>query len=99
MPTAARPPLWATYGGRLPAIEWLLAHGADVNLERDFGGSGHGTGATALHVAAQFGNLATTALLIARGADRTLRDTAYEGTTAEWAEESGIHEAARLLGG
>ena len=35
------------------ATTWLLDHGADPDLRHDFGGAEHGTGAVAMHLAAQ----------------------------------------------
>ncbi|MEM7249115.1 MAG: ankyrin repeat domain-containing protein [Acidobacteriota bacterium] len=89
--------LWAAYSGRLEAIRWLVENGADPSQRHDFGGAGHGKGATALHLAAQFGALDTVRLLLELGADHTLEDEAFGGTPAGWAAHSGATEVATLL--
>lgn len=90
--------LWAVYGNRTEAITWLLDHGADPDHRHDFGGSEHGRQATALHLAAQFGSLDCVELLIGAGADRTIRDAAFDATPREWAEHSGQRVVADRLG-
>ncbi|MEE1616885.1 ankyrin repeat domain-containing protein [Brachybacterium sp. J153] len=54
-------------------------------------------GATALHEAAVRGDHATVELLLARGADPTLRDPTYGATPAGWARHTGREELAGLL--
>jgi ankyrin repeat protein len=71
-------------------VAWLLDHGADVNQAATFGGPGHGDGVTALHLAAQNGKLRVIDLLLARGADRTIRDRLYHGIPFNWAQHSGL---------
>ncbi|WP_020671115.1 ankyrin repeat domain-containing protein [Amycolatopsis nigrescens] len=88
---------WAAFGGRADAVERLLALGADVNGRGSFGGPEHGEGSTALHLAAQSGWLDVLGVLLAAGADRTIRDALYDATPAEWAEHCGQPEAERLL--
>ncbi len=90
--------LWATYAGQLATMRWLIDHGADVNLAHDFGGAEHGGGATALHLAAQFGNADAVALLLDRGADREIRDALHDGTAAGWAAFAGQTEVSAMLG-
>ncbi len=89
--------LWAVYGNRTDAITWLLDRGADPDLRHDFGGAEHGKQATALHLAAQFGSIACLDLLLAAGADRTIRDGAFDATAREWAEHSGQDAAVARL--
>jgi len=64
-------------------VEWLLAHGANVNARSD-AESRH----TALHSAAWNGDLEMVKRLVAAGADRTARDAQYDGTPQGWAETS-----------
>jgi ankyrin repeat protein len=85
---------WAAWTGRLDAAAWLIDHGAEVNQRATFGGPGHGAGVTALHLAAQNGNLPMARLLCERGADPTLEDDLYHGSPASWAEHFG--QAATL---
>ena len=96
-PYRGTPLLWATYAAQHDAIRWLVDQGADVNLQHDFGGADHGKGATALHLAAQFGALDTIHLLLDLGADRMLRDGNFEGIPAEWAYHCEQPEAVQLL--
>lgn len=85
---------WAAFKGHLETAEWLLAHGADVNRRGTFGGPGHGQGITALHLAAQNGNLRMVRCLVERGADRTIEDDLFGSTPAGWAAHFG-HDAVR----
>jgi ankyrin repeat protein len=52
-----------------------------------------------LHEAAMRGNTAIIRLLLAHGADPTVRDTAYHATPAGWAEHHAQREAQQLLRG
>jgi ankyrin repeat protein len=89
-PYRGTPLLWAASRGCTDAVAWLLDHGADVNQAATFGGPGHGDGVTALHLAAQNGKLRVIDLLLARGADRTIRDRLYHGIPFNWAQHSGL---------
>lgn len=89
--------LWATFADRVAAATWLLDHGADPNLRHDFGGSEHGKSAVALHLAAQYGSLGCLRLLLARGADPSIRDAAFDSTPLGWALHVGADESARIL--
>jgi len=88
---------WAAACGRTEAIRRLVALGADVNQRGTFGGLGHGEAVTALHLAAQNGDLAAIDALLELGADPTVRDALYDGTPAGWAEHGGHHAARDLL--
>lgn len=88
---------WSVYGDKVAAARWLLDEGADPDLRHDFGGEGHGVGAVAMHLAAQFGAVGCLRLLLDRGADPNLRDEAFQGTPLDWAEYGGAAEAARML--
>lgn len=89
--------LWATFADRVAAATWLLDHGADPNLRHDFGGSEHGKDAVALHLAAQYGSLGCLRLLLARGADPTIADAAFDSTPLGWALHVGAVESAEIL--
>jgi ankyrin repeat protein len=88
---------WAAAGGRTAAVRRLLALGADPNAPTTFGGPEHGEGTTALHHAAEDGQLETIEALLDAGADRTLRDALYDSTPASWAEFRRRHAASKLL--
>jgi ankyrin repeat protein len=64
-------------------VEWLLAHGSDVNA-RTAAQSHH----TPLHSAAWNGDLRMAQLLIAKGANPSLLDEEHQGTPLQWAEVS-----------
>jgi hypothetical protein len=96
-PYRGTPLLWAAFNDGLEPARWLLDHGADPDLRHDFGGSEHGRGATAMHLAAQYGSLRVLRLLLERGADPTIRDEAFGGTALDWARHDEQHEAVAIL--
>jgi ankyrin repeat protein len=71
----------AVDSGHHALVEWLLASGANPNA-RSTADSRH----TALHSAAWNGDLTMVKILVAGGADPTLRDAQYDATAAGWAE-------------
>jgi ankyrin repeat protein len=96
-PYRGTPLLWAAAAGRADAAVWLIDHGAEVNQRATFGGPAHGEGVTALHLAAEHGDVAMIELLLARGADRSVEDALYHSTAAGWAEHNG-HDIPALRG-
>ncbi|MDT8915661.1 ankyrin repeat domain-containing protein [Amycolatopsis sp. PS_44_ISF1] len=88
---------WAVARGRLAAVRTLLALGAEVNRVGTFGGPEHGMGITALHLAAQRGDLDVITTLVEAGADLTARDGRWNSTPEGWAEACGEPEARALL--
>jgi hypothetical protein len=82
----------AAMNGPAGALEVLLDAGLDVNarLPRPFS-------PTLLHEAAGNGHRAACELLLARGADRALRDIQFEGTPSGWARHAGHAELADAL--
>ena len=88
------PLAWAAACGCVAAIRHLVARGVDPSARSTFGGPDHGSGLTALHLAAQNGNRETVDALLALGADPTIQDGLYGGTPANWAEHGG-HTALR----
>ena len=86
-------------GGRLRARRRRSAAGRARRRPEPphtFGGPEHGEGVTALHLAAQNGDLDAIRALLELGADPTIADGLYDGTPAGWAEHGG-HDAARDL--
>jgi Ankyrin repeats (3 copies) len=74
--------------GRGDAIRLLIDLGFDVNARRR---------TTALHEAAQHGNLPIAMLLVELGADPTIVDTEHNSTPAGWAEHTGHSDVAEYL--
>lgn len=101
--TAAEQALvFAAMCGQVDVVRLLLDRGTNVNAEPP---GSHWT-ATALHTAAVQGRGAVVELLLARGADPTIRDGRYGSTALGWAEHSvgwgdpaARREAADLLRG
>ncbi len=88
---------WAAACGRNESIRRLVALGANPSQRTTFGGPSHGEGATALHLAAQNGDLDAIRALLDAGADPGLEDALHGGTPAHWAEHAGQHAAGELL--
>ena len=75
--------------GRDTAIDWLLDHGADVDWRPYLN-------VTPLHFAVQFGRASTVQVLLARAADREIRDDIRGGTPLGWAVYQGPDQIARF---
>jgi len=56
-PYQGTPLLWSIYSDSVISSRWLIEQGANPNQKHNCGGSEHGKGATAMHLAAQFGAL------------------------------------------
>jgi hypothetical protein len=81
----------AAFFGKTAMLSLLLQHGADPNIYLD-ASSGFHHHATALHQAIWSGSLEAVKVLVAAGADLTLKDKIYGGTPIGWAmymQESG----------
>ena len=88
---ARTPLIHATREGKHGIIEWLLAHGADIDHQDRNGWS-------ALHVAVQTGNLDTVELLLRHGASVSLLDV--YGNAPLWRavfDANGSYELVRVL--
>jgi ankyrin repeat protein len=96
---AARPALavWAAGQGRLDAVALLLDHGFDVNALGRSDIPSDQPWESALHVAASRGDRPLAELLLARGADRTVRDRRFDATPQDWAEHFDQPDLAALL--
>lgn len=80
----------AARNGHTEVVEYLLDHGATIDVKGIFG-------ATGLHWAAINGHRNTVELLITRGATLNIRDERFDGTPQDWANEGGHAEIAELL--
>ncbi|MDX1981229.1 MAG: ankyrin repeat domain-containing protein [Bryobacteraceae bacterium] len=96
-PYRGTPLIWAAVCNRPETVAWLLDHGADVNQKATFGGSTHGQGVTALHMAAQYGHMPVVRLLVERGADRSIKDDLYQSTAEGGANHFGQNEVRDYL--
>lgn len=77
------------------AIGWLLDHGADIDKKS---GYGEPRSATPLHFAAAWGGqLEAAKLLVARGADLTIREDNYDALASGWANHFGHEEIEAFL--
>lgn len=83
---------YACHGGHDAAARWLLDAGASPSARAPFDHD-----ATPLHWAALHGHAALADELLARGADRSVRDRTYGATPAGWATHSGHDALARRL--
>jgi hypothetical protein len=83
----------ASKRGDIAAVEWLLAHGTSANgLWPHWDAK-----VTPLHLTA-FGNHVDVArMLLAAGADPTIRDDKHQSDPIGWAEFFGHPELARIL--
>ncbi len=82
-----------TRRGDLPAMRWLLAHGADPNAlwphwDADV---------SPLHLAIWGGHADAVKLLLEAGADPAIRDSKHDGDAMGWAEHFGRADIAALL--
>jgi ankyrin repeat protein len=85
--------VFASLCGRLDVVRLLLDRG--VNIDATPTGS-HWT-ATALHAAAGQGQRAVVELLVARGADPSIKDVRYQSTALGWATHMGRDEVVAVL--
>jgi ankyrin repeat protein len=96
---AARPALvtWAAACGRPAAVELAAELGFDVNAKGRTDIPNDQPWQTALHKAAEDGNLELARTLLRLGADPDLRDHRFNGTPLGWARYFGRHELVDLL--
>ena len=74
-------------------VKWLLDHGADPNALW----SHWGAYVTPLHLAVWQGHTEVVRLLLAAGADTTIRDSEHDSDALGWAEYAGRVEIVKLL--
>jgi hypothetical protein len=91
--------VWAASQGRLSAIELLVANRFDLNaygrgdvpVEQEW--------QTALHTAVEHGHGDVIRLLVALGADTSLRDKRFDATPLDWSDHFERPDLRRLLDG
>ena len=71
----------AALHGRADALRALIAAGVEINA---FNPDGYHSHSTALHSAVDSGSSEAVDVLLAAGADRTIKDTLFHGTPDEW---------------
>jgi ankyrin repeat protein len=96
-PYRGTPLAWAAVNDRGDAVRALVELGADPNQRGTFGGSTHGEGVTALHLAAQAGRRDSVVTLLDLGADPLLRDELHGGDALGWARTGGHGDLADVL--
>ncbi|MBC8107782.1 MAG: ankyrin repeat domain-containing protein [Anaerolineae bacterium] len=75
------------------AVRWLIDHGADINAKVVIWDKP----AAPLHLAVADGNAEIIRMLIAAGADLTIRDAEFNATPADWADHFGRAEIISLF--
>jgi len=95
----ARPALmtWAAACGAVAAVEVLAELGFDVNAKGRTDVPSDQPWQTALHKAAEDGNLELARTLLRLGADPDIRDARFDGTPLGWARYFGQQELIDLL--
>ena len=96
---SARPALvtWAAACGGAEAAELLVELGFDVNAKGRTDMPGDQPWQTALHKAAEDGNLDLARVLLRLGADPDIRDARFGSTPLDWARHFGHDSMAELL--
>ncbi len=96
---AARPALvvWASASGGPGAVELLVANGFDINARGRTDLPVEQPWHTALHGAAESGNVELARTLLRLGADPDLHDERFDATPLGWARHLGQGEVADLL--
>ncbi|HEX6000580.1 MAG TPA: ankyrin repeat domain-containing protein [Hyphomicrobiaceae bacterium] len=77
----------------LPALQWLLAHGIDVNAKRSMWDCNH----TALQMTVESGAIDIARLLLDAGADPNIRDDKFKATALRWAVHFDRADFAELI--
>jgi ankyrin repeat protein len=88
---------WAAAQGAANAIELLVRAGFDVNARGRGDIPGNQPWQTALHVAAEKGDLTLARTLLELGADPSIRDQHHQGTPLSWARYFGQPALIALL--
>lgn len=95
IPYFGTPLVHAVLNDQLDAINWLLDHGADIDKKC---GYGEPKAATPLHFSAAWGgHLEAAKLLVARGADLSIRDGDYNSPASGWANHFGHKDIEAFL--
>lgn len=86
----------AAIWGQAAPISGLLAAGADLN---SFCPEGFHPHSSPLHQAVWSGSEETVKILLSGGADRTIKDTIWQGTPLDWAKHAGLGSVVQILSG
>ena len=88
---------WAAAQGSANSVELLVETGFDVNARGRGDVPGNQPWQTALHVAAETGDVGLARSLLALGADPNIEDPRFRATPLGWARHFGHDAVARLL--
>ncbi|HVT71252.1 MAG TPA: ankyrin repeat domain-containing protein, partial [Trebonia sp.] len=88
---------WAAAQGAANSVELLVRAGFDVNARGRGDVPGNEPWQTALHVAAEHGDVDLARRLLALGADPNLQDQHFQSTPLDWARHFGRDALVRLL--
>jgi ankyrin repeat protein len=80
----------AARNGHREVVAYMIDQGADIDAKGVFG-------ATGLHWAAINGHHEVVEFLVKRGANLTIRDSKFDGTAEEWAQEGGHNSIEATL--
>jgi ankyrin repeat protein len=88
---------WAAEQGNLVGVRRAVGLGWDINRLARTDVPSNEPWQTALHAAADRGDIAMIELLLSLGADPTITDARFDATPRAWAEHAGHPAAATLL--
>ena len=97
IPDQGTPLFWSIYSNKVNSAKMLIECEADPNQRHSFEGSDHGKGATAMHLAAQYGSIECLKLLLDEGANSYRKDDLYDSTPLGWAIHEGIESSINLF--
>jgi hypothetical protein len=89
--------VWAAAHGQPGAVDLLAEYGFDVNARGRTDTPARGKWLTALHAAAEIGDLDLARKLLALDADPLARDKHHDGTPLDWARYFGRPDLVKLL--
>lgn len=90
--------VWAAGHGRVEAVDLLVEAGFDIDALGRSDLPVSQPWQTALHTAVERDDAAMLTRLLELGADRSVRDSRFDATPAQWAEQLGRDDLAELFG-